>query len=74
MPSNTDRETLSAKITSDAYDGWRTFCHQNGVSVTAMVEVAGRELALQTNPRNVLARKEMIEKARAIDIERRARR
>ncbi len=74
MSQAKSKETLSAKISSDAYVGWRDFSHANGVSVTAMVEVAGLDFAEETNPRNVLIRKEMVEKARAIDIARRSRR
>ena len=67
------RETLTAKISTESARGWKDFCNSNGISLTAMIEVAGLELAQETNPPTVQARISMIEKARAIDIARRSR-
>ena len=67
------RETLSAKISKESANGWKTFCRENGVSLTAMIEVAGLELAQESSPPTVPARIEMIKKAREVDIARRAR-
>ena len=68
-----DREVLSAKISCEAANGWKNFCSANGVSVTAMLEVAGVELASETLPPTVEARKRMVEAAREIDRLRRVR-
>lgn len=66
------RETLSAKISSESATGWRNFCFTHGITLTAMLEVAGTELSKETNP-PIEARRVMIEKAREIDRERRMR-
>ena len=68
-----EKEVLSAKISTDAANGWRNFCAQNGITVTAFLEVAGLELASETIPPTVEARKRMINAARAIDQNRRSR-
>ena len=68
-----EREVLSVKISKEAIEGWRNFCTHGGVSLTALVEIAGKELAKETMPPKVPARMEMIKKARLIDIERRSR-
>lgn len=66
------REVLSAKISSEALSGWRDFCLAHGVTLTAMLEVAGLELAKESNP-PIEARQIMIRKAREIDLARRVR-
>ncbi len=68
-----DREVLSVKISKKSIDGWRDFCMHGGVSLTALIEVIGRELAEETMPPKTPARMEMIKKARQIDMERRSR-
>ena len=67
------RETLTAKISPESARGWKEFCNNNGISLTAMIEVAGLELAQETNPPSVPARAKMVENARVVDIERRSR-
>ena len=69
-----DKKVISAKISKESADGWRDFCHDNGVSLTALIEVAGLQLAQETHPPTVQARVKMVEEARRVDIERRARR
>jgi hypothetical protein len=72
--SNNDlehREILSAKISKRSAEG---FCHGNGISLTAMIEVAGLQLADEQVPPRIEARVEMVKQAREIDIERRSRR
>lgn len=69
-----EREILSAKISREAAEGWRGFCASNGISVSAFLEVAGRELAKETIPPTTLAHERMVITAREVDIERRSRR
>lgn len=69
-----DREVISAKVSKQAAEGWRRFCHNNGISLTAMIEVAGIQLGDEEFPPRVQARVEMVNQAREIDIERRSRR
>ncbi len=68
-----ERQIISAKISTKSFDGWKAFCDSNGVSVTAMIEVAGIVLGAESNPPSVVERIQMVETAREIDIERRAR-
>ena len=68
-----EREILSVKISKKSIEGWRDFCAHGGISLTALVEVAGLQLANETMPPKVQARIEMIKKAREIDLERRSR-
>ena len=71
--NNSDpREVLSAKISSKSAAGWRDFCFAHGITLTAMLEIAGLELAKESNP-PIEARQAMIEKAREMDRERRMR-
>ena len=67
------RKVISAKLSKEAAEGWRKFCHGNGVSLSAMMEVAGLQLGEEPAPPNHPTRIEMVEQARAIDIERRSR-
>ena len=71
--SNTDREVLSAKISLEAVNGWKKFCQANGVTLTAMIEVAGIELGKETHPPTIPTRINMVGMAREIDISRRSR-
>lgn len=68
-----DREVITAKISKQSHDGWRNFCANNGISITAFIEVAGRDLAAETMPPTVEARLKMIAMAREVDMERRSR-
>lgn len=68
------REVLTAKISRKSMSGWRNFCKNNGVSVTAMIEVTGLGLVAETTPPMTDARVRMVELARSIDLERRSRR
>ena len=69
-----DREVISAKVSQNSAAGWRKFCEQNGVSLAALLEVAGLQLADEANPLAAIERIDMVEEARAIDIQRRSRR
>ena len=68
-----EREVLSAKISRESAEGWRNFCSANGISLTAMLEVAGLELSNEAIPPTTEARIRMIAGAREIDIRRRSR-
>lgn len=68
-----EREVLSAKVSSQAAEGWRSFCLAHGVSLTAMLEVAGLELAAETMPPSEEGRLRMVLKAREVDMRRRSR-
>ena len=68
------RVVISAKVSQESADGWRDFCELNGVSISAMLEVAGLHLAEETFPPSLPERQEMVDRARAIDNARRARR
>ncbi|MEM8686350.1 MAG: hypothetical protein AAGF81_03410 [Pseudomonadota bacterium] len=68
------RVTISAKVSPESASGWRNFCDQNGVSVAAMLEVAGKQLADETFPPRVEERRKMVELARQVDRARRDRR
>lgn len=67
-----NREVISAKISAASAAGWREFCYQHGVSLTAMLEVEGLELAAE-NSAPSKARQDLIAKARLVDRIRRAR-
>ena len=72
MDNPDTREILSAKISSESAAGWREFCHTHGITLTAMLEVAGLELGKEANP-PISARLRMVENAREVDRNRRAR-
>lgn len=69
-----DRKVITAKISRKSADGWRKFCVANGVTLTALIEIAGRDLAVETSPPTVAERRDMIERARVVDLARRSRR
>ena len=70
----TEREIISARLSPRAAQGWRDFCRRNGVSLTAFMEVAGRDLAADESPSLIPDRQRLVDAARSIDIERRDRR
>ena len=72
--TSAERVVITAKISRRAAEGWRNFCDVNGVSLTAMLEVAGIDLAQETSPPSVTARLQMIVDAREVDRLRRMRR
>ena len=69
-----DREVLSARVSPEAAAGWREFCARAGISLAAFLEVAGRELAEESFPPSVSARRRMVDAAREVDRHRRSRR
>jgi hypothetical protein len=73
-PDDKERVTLSAKVSKESAKGWRTFCDNNGISLAAMLEVAGQELLSESMPPTVEARRNMVAAARGIDRQRRVRR
>ncbi|MEM9971718.1 MAG: hypothetical protein AAF762_11565 [Pseudomonadota bacterium] len=68
------RIIVSARVSEDSANGWHDFCNNNGVSLSALLEAAGLQLAEETFPPSVDARQRMVEHAREIDIARRSRR
>ena len=64
---------LSAKVTKEAAEGWKNFCDNNGITLSAFIEVAGLQLANESAPPNVYERQLMVEQARKIDQQRRSR-
>lgn len=68
-----ERVVISAKISKEAAEGWRNFCDVNGISLTAMLEVAGLALSTETAPPHVKERQNMVNDAREVDRQRRVR-
>ncbi|MCU7933209.1 MAG: hypothetical protein KZQ90_20640 [Candidatus Thiodiazotropha sp. (ex Codakia rugifera)] len=68
-----ERIVISAKISKDAAEGWRNFCDGNGISLTAMLEVAGLDLLKETVPPRIKERLRMVDDAREVDRLRRMR-
>lgn len=56
---------LNAELSEEAHDAWRQFAAEHGVSVTALLEAMAWTLGT--------VRIDVVERARAIDAERRAR-
>ena len=65
--------TISAKVSAESAQGWKKFCSDNGITLSAFIEVAGLQLLGETAPPIVEERQIMVEKARQIDQERRIR-
>ena len=68
-----EKEVQTARISRRAAAGFRSFCAAHGITVTGFLEVAGRELAAESPEVRVEMRREMIEMARRVDLERRSR-
>ena len=68
-----DRAILSARVTEDSAEGWHSFCEKNGVSLSAIIEVTGLELLNEQSPPIEPMRQRLVTEARAVDIQRRAR-
>lgn len=73
--ASSERRSINCRVSIDAYDAWREFCEVHGVSLTAVLEAIAFEM------RQLLQKKEMepveaaiVEHARRIDAQRRARR
>ena len=74
MSKNTGPQiTLSAKVSQQSANGWKDFCSQNGITLSAFLEVAGLQLVNETAPPKVEERVKMVELARQIDQQRRVR-
>lgn len=67
------RVVITARISPESAAGWRRFCDASGVSMTAMLEAAGRDLAEETFPPTAKERQRMVLNAREIDRQRRVR-
>lgn len=68
-----EREVLTAKLSSYAAEGWRSFCASNGITVTAMLEVVCRELGADKLPPTIEGRQQLVASAREVDRLRRSR-
>ena len=68
-----DREVVTAKVSRKSADGLRKFCAENGITITALIEVTGEELAKETAPPRDAGYRRMVLSARQIDLERRSR-
>ena len=68
-----EREMIGARVSAASAEGWRAFCAQNGVSLSAFIEIAGVRLADEPYPPQTPERIAMIEEARQVDQERRSR-
>lgn len=74
-PPASERRSINCRVSVDAYDTWRSFCEAHGVSLTAVLEAIAFEM------RQLLQEKDMepveaaiVDHARRIDAQRRARR
>ncbi len=70
---NNARVVISAKVSRASADGWKAFCRENGVSMAAVLEVAGRMLGAGRLSTHDDIRVRMVDDARAVDIARRSR-
>ena len=66
-------DVITARISGEAAEGWRSFCALNGISVTALIEVLGLYLAAKRLPANAELQQRIVEDARKIDRQRRSR-
>ncbi len=71
--NNSPQVTISVKVTEQSAEGWKSFCDANGITLSAFIEVAGRQLATETHPPSVEERIRMVDLARDIDRQRRTR-
>jgi hypothetical protein len=69
------RRTIHANISAEAREGWRSFCDENGVSISAMVEAVGLYYARVARGEIAPSRRGQaaVAEARRIDVERRSR-
>lgn len=72
--SGETREVISAKVSLKSAKGWRDFCAEHGISMSAALEAAGLRLAKSPTGSLEDARRSLVEDARLIDIQRRSRR
>lgn len=66
---------LTAMVEADTYEAWRLWARARGVTVTALVEAIGRELAGHDEPDANLPPwlRRVVREARGIDDDRRRR-
>ncbi|MCP5030093.1 MAG: hypothetical protein GY929_27810 [Actinomycetia bacterium] len=65
---NKDRKALHAYVTSEAHDLWHDTCAEEGVSVSALLEILAHRL------QDLMADDGLVKSARRLDAERRRRR
>lgn len=68
-----NRRAIHAYVSDVAYDAWQDFASANGVSVTALIETVGLQLAEEPEEAQDPGRKGWIKAARKVDGERRRR-
>ncbi len=61
-----DRKAIHAAVSSGCHDAWHDFAAEEGVSVSALLEVMGEDLASVTTD-------QLVGQARRVDAERRRR-
>lgn len=69
-----ERKALHAYLSDEAWDAWRHFSEENGVSVTSLLEALGLELAEEledTEPDEM--RRAWVKAGRKVDAQRRRR-
>ncbi len=71
--SDEGRVVISAKVSAASAAGWKTFCRENAVSLAALLEVMGQELADGEASLHGTERERLVGRARDIDNARRAR-
>lgn len=71
---NEERVVITAKISQQSANGFRHFCDSNGISLTALLEVAGLDLMKESAPPVDDTRFRAVEAAREVDRLRRIRR
>lgn len=70
---NTPQVQLSVKVSQASADGWKSFCKDNGITLSAFIEVAGLQLLNESYPPKVRERQKMVKLAQEIDQQRRIR-
>lgn len=73
--TSSERRSINCRVSVDAYDAWREFCEANGVSLTAVLEAIAFEMRQLLQDREMApVETAIVDHARRIDAERRARR
>ena len=62
-----ERRKVSVLLTEEALDGWRDVCDEHRVSLTAVVEIIGLQLAAGSRTVRVAT---VVQRAKALDYER----
>lgn len=68
-----ERRAIHCYVEPDTYEAWHDFCIDEGISVTALIQVLGDELAVVLGPRSPMG-PTVIRQARRVAAARRRRR